>query len=92
MSNPYLPLDNKCGGKFYQTLRTREAQLALRGRSTRRAKPPRSSIPWWRAPRRAGLNPGDYLQALFERYPFAITVEERRQLLPMFIKNVARTG
>lgn len=33
-----------------------------------------------------GLEPKTYLQALFERYPFATTVEERRQLLPMFIK------
>lgn len=33
-----------------------------------------------------GLEPRAYLQALFERYPFATTVEERRELLPMFIK------
>ena len=33
-----------------------------------------------------GLEPKAYLQALFERYPFATTEEERRQLLPMFIK------
>jgi len=33
-----------------------------------------------------GLEPRAYLQALFERYPFATTVEERRALLPMFIK------
>jgi len=33
-----------------------------------------------------GLEPKAYLQALFERYPFATTVEERRELLPMFIK------
>lgn len=34
-----------------------------------------------------GLEPRAYLQALFERYPFATTVEQRRQLLPMFFKN-----
>ena len=33
-----------------------------------------------------GLEPRAYLQALFERYPLAKTTEERRQLLPMFIK------
>ncbi|ASJ72453.1 IS66 family transposase [Granulosicoccus antarcticus] len=33
-----------------------------------------------------GLEPRAYLQALLERYPFATTEEERRQLLPMFIK------
>lgn len=33
-----------------------------------------------------GLEPKAYLQALFEHYPLATTVEERRQLLPMFIK------
>jgi len=32
-----------------------------------------------------GLEPKAYLQALFERYPFARTTEERRALLPMFI-------
>ena len=32
------------------------------------------------------LEPKAYLQALFERYPFAKTQEERRQLLPMFIE------
>ena len=39
-----------------------------------------------------GTEPRAYLQELFERYPFATTVEERRQLLPMFIKNKERTG
>jgi len=39
-----------------------------------------------------GLEPRAYLQELFERYPFATTVEARRQLLPMFIKNSDRTG
>jgi len=34
-----------------------------------------------------GLEPKAYLQTLFERYPFAKTVEQRRALLPMFIKN-----
>ena len=34
----------------------------------------------------SGLEPRAYLQALFERYPLATTTEERRQLLPMFIK------
>ena len=33
------------------------------------------------------LEPRAYLQALFERYPHATTVEQRRQLLPMFFKN-----
>ena len=33
------------------------------------------------------LEPRAYLQALFERYPFATTTEERRQLLPMYFKN-----
>ena len=33
-----------------------------------------------------GLEPIAYLQALFERYPLATTVDERRALLPMFIK------
>ena len=32
-----------------------------------------------------GLEPKAYLQALFERYPFARTTEERRVLLPVFI-------
>lgn len=34
-----------------------------------------------------GLEPRAYLQALFERYPHATTVEQRRALLPMFFKN-----
>lgn len=34
-----------------------------------------------------GLEPRAYLQALFERYPHAKTVEQRRDLLPMFFKN-----
>ena len=34
-----------------------------------------------------GLEPRAYLQALFERYPSANTVEQRRALLPMFFKN-----
>jgi hypothetical protein len=34
-----------------------------------------------------GLEPRAYLQALFEQYPHANTVEQRRQLLPMFFKN-----
>jgi transposase len=34
-----------------------------------------------------GLEPRAYLQALFERYPHAKTVEQRRALLPMFFKN-----
>lgn len=34
-----------------------------------------------------GLEPRAYLQALFERYPHATTVEQRRHLLPMFFKN-----
>ena len=34
-----------------------------------------------------GLEPRAYLQALFERYPHATTVEQRRQLLPMFFEN-----
>ena len=34
-----------------------------------------------------GLEPRAYLQALFERYPHATTVEQRRQLLPMFFQN-----
>jgi len=33
-----------------------------------------------------GLEPRAYLQALFERYPLATTTEQRRELLPMFIK------
>jgi len=49
-------------------------------------------IPWWRLPRPVGLSPEPTLQELFERYPFATTVEARRQLLPMFIKNSDRTG
>ena len=38
-----------------------------------------------------GLEPKAYLQALFERYPFARTTEERRALLPMFI-NMDRSA
>lgn len=34
-----------------------------------------------------GLEPRAYLQALFEQYPHANTVEQRRQLLPMFFKH-----
>ena len=34
-----------------------------------------------------GLEPRAYLQALFERYPQATTVEQRRELLPMFFKH-----
>ncbi len=34
-----------------------------------------------------GLEPRAYLQTLFERYPHAKTTEQRRQLLPMFLKN-----
>jgi transposase len=34
-----------------------------------------------------GLEPRAYLQALFERYPLATTVEQRRRLLPMFFDN-----
>jgi len=33
-----------------------------------------------------GLEPKAYLQALFERYPLAKTVEQRRALLPMYFK------
>jgi len=38
-----------------------------------------------------GLEPKAYLQALFERYPFARTSDERRELLPMFI-DMNRSG
>lgn len=34
-----------------------------------------------------GHEPRAYLQTLFERYPYAKTVEQRRELLPMFFKN-----
>jgi transposase len=34
-----------------------------------------------------GLEPRAYLQALFERYPHAKTVAQRRELLPIFFKN-----
>jgi len=34
-----------------------------------------------------GLEPKAYLRTLFERYPFAKTVKQRRALLPMFFKN-----
>ena len=37
--------------------------------------------------RGSGWEPKAYLQALFERWPYAKTTEERRQLLPMFLKN-----
>jgi len=39
-----------------------------------------------------GLEPKAYLQALFERYPFARTTEERRALLPVFINMDPSAG
>ena len=91
MSNPYLPLDNNAvesSIKPYALGRRNWLYVA----SPRGARAAAFIYTLVESAKACGLEPRAYLQALFERYPFATTVEERRQLLPMFIKNVARTG
>jgi len=39
-----------------------------------------------------GWEPKAYLTLLFERYPFAKTDEQRRDLLPMYLKPSTATG
>ena len=85
MSNPYLPLDNN---PVESTIKP----FALGRRNWLYTASPRGAqasafmYTLVESAKACGLEPRAYLQALFERYPFATTVEERRELLPMFIK------
>jgi len=85
MSNPYLPLDNN---PVESTIKP----FALGRRNWLYTASPRGAeasafmYTLVESAKACGLEPRAYLQALFERYPFVNTVEERRELLPMFIK------
>ena len=68
------------------TLHSRAPQLALLWQPAWRQMPARYCIPWWSRPRANGWEPKAYLNALFERYPHAKSDDERRALLPMFLK------
>lgn len=85
MSHPHLPLDNN-------PVESSIRPFALGRRNWLYTASPRGAhasafmYTLVESAKANGLEPKAYLQALFERYPFATTVEERRQLLPMFIK------
>ena len=86
MSNPYLPLDNnrvESSIKPYALGRRNWLYTA----SPRGAQAGAFMYSLVESAKACGLEPRAYLQLLFERFPFATSREELRQLLPMFIKN-----
>jgi len=85
MSNAHLPLDNNPVESAIRPFALGRRNW-LYTASPRGAKASAFMYTLVETAKACGLEPRAYLQALFERYPFATTVEERRELLPMFIK------
>ena len=85
MKNAYLSLDNnpvECEIRPFALGRRNLLYTA----SPRGAKASAFMYTLVESAKACGLEPRAYLLSLFERYPFATTEEERRQLLPMFIR------
>jgi len=85
MQNAYLPLDNNPVESAIRPFALGRRNW-LYTASPRGARASAFMYTLVETAKACGLEPRAYLQALFERYPFATTEEERRQLLPMFIK------
>lgn len=85
MKNAYLPLDNNPVESAIRPFALGRKNW-LYTASPRGANASAFMYTLVETAKACGLEPRAYLQALFERYPFATTEEERRQLLPMFIK------
>lgn len=91
VDHPYLPLDNNPMERAIRPFTLGRKNWLFSG-SPRGAEASAFLYSLVETAKANGWEPKAYLNALFERYPHAHTDEQRRDLLPMYLKPATETG